>query len=83
MFGTIPDNLLAVLNPATTYTGFTENRLAGGDKDTLFVNVANLAGLKGQITSIDLVQPNGVPEPATIALLGSGLVILLRKRRNA
>jgi hypothetical protein len=86
IFGTIPNNLMAVLNPATTYAGFTSARLAGGDQDTLLVNVANLPGLRGQIISIDLVQQpvsTTVPEPATLTLLAGGLATLAARHRRS
>src|SRR5262245_16467533 len=84
IFGTIPDNLNAILNPATTYAGFTQARLGGGDQNTLLVNVANLPGLRGQVISIDLVQPvaTTVPEPATLTLLAGGLATLVARHRN-
>jgi len=84
IFGTIPNNLIAVVNPATTYAGFTAARLQGGNQDTLLVNVANLPGLRGQVISIDLVQPvaTTVPEPATLTLLAGGLATLVARHRN-
>lgn len=84
IFGTISNNLIAVLNPATTYAGFTASRFAGGDQDTLLVNVANLPGLKGQVISIDLVERVAtVPEPATLTLLAGGLATLVARRRGS
>jgi len=83
IFGTIP-NVNAVLNPTTTYAGFVASRLAGGDQDTLFVNLANLPGLKGQFISIDLVPTvTTVPEPATLTLVAGGLATLVARRRQS
>jgi len=85
IFGTIPNNVNAVLNPSTTYAGFMPSRLAGGDQDTLFVNLANLPGLTGQFISIDLVLTTTptVPEPATLTLLAGGLATLVARRRHS
>lgn len=80
VFGAIQDDLNAVVNAATNYAGFTAQRLAGGDKDTLLVNVANLPGLRGQIISIDIV-PAAVPEPVALTLMGTGIAGLVARRR--
>jgi PEP-CTERM motif len=80
--GTIPDDLIAVLNPATNYAGFTQSRLGGGDADTLLVNLEDLAGLKGQFISIDLVETSSVPEPSTVVLLGTALATTQLRRRR-
>ena len=78
--GTIPAVTVS-LNAATNYAGFDSSRISLGS-NTLFVNVANLAGLQGQIISLDLTLATSVPEPAGFALsaLAVGLLLLFRIR---
>lgn len=79
MNGTIPAITSANLNAATNYAGFTGSRVTF-DANTIFVNVANLAGLNGQIISIDLNTSSTVPEPGTLSMIVAGLVLVVGRR---
>ena len=76
VLGTIPafTSLGVSLNPATNYEGFVASRITF-DADNIWVNVANLPGVQGQVISIDLAADvAAVPEPSTLLLLGAGLL---------
>jgi len=83
--GTLTDQTLSVTTLATVPSGQLEIHLTGGaTSDTagqsLLDNVRLDVG--GGVTP---PPPGGVPEPATMALLGSGLAVFgfMRRRRNA
>ena len=82
--GTISAITSVTLNPATNYAGFDSTRVTF-DANNVFVNVANLAGLQGQVISLDLSTAAAVPEPSALGLIAIGSGFLgwrLRRSRS-
>lgn len=77
--GTIP-GVVVTINAATNYAGFDASRVSLSG-NSLFVNLANLPGLQGQVISLDITA---VPEPSDLALvpLAVGVLCLWRVRRS-
>ena len=80
--GTIPTIAGVTLDPATNFTGLNASDIIF-NADTITVNLTTLAGLQGQIISLDLNGgappvggPTGVPEPWPAALFGLGIGLL-------
>jgi hypothetical protein len=73
--GNIPNFTNVTLDSATTYAGFDASRITVG-ANTIFVNVADLPGLQGQVISLDIGSA-AVPEPSSWLLAGAGLIVLL------
>ena len=85
VFGAIPSFTSVTLNAATNYGGLTSSNISF-DANNIYVNVANLPGLSGQVISLDVSANStpGVPEPATwglvgLAIAGAGLLQTRRK----
>ncbi len=80
----IPNFTNVTLNGATNYAGFDSSRITIA-ANTIFVNVENLAGLQGQIISLDIGgEAQAVPEPRSVLLLGAVLLafVLATVRRS-
>jgi len=78
--GNIPNFTNVTLDAATNYAGFTSSRVTTSGTNTIFVNVENLAGLSGQIISLDMGPvTTGAPEPASLVLAGAALCGILSK----
>lgn len=78
--GAIPSFTSVTLDPSTNYAGMTQSRVTF-DANTIFVNVEDLPGLKGQTISLDISAASSAPEPEGFALLGLGLAALALRRR--
>ena len=68
----------AVVDPATTMTGFDDSRV-GFNADQIFINWNGLSYVNGTVVKVDFAP---VPEPATMAVLGAGLLGLAAVRRR-
>ena len=78
----IPNFTNVTLDSATNYAGFNSSRISVA-ADTIFVNVADLPGLKGQVISLDIGASASVPEPKLLLLLGTVLfALVLRSLRK-
>ncbi|MBZ5609411.1 MAG: PEP-CTERM sorting domain-containing protein [Acidobacteriia bacterium] len=72
--GNIPNFTNVTLDGATNYAGFDASRITIA-ANTIFVNVEDLAGLKGQIISLDIGgEAQAVPEPSSVLLVGAVLL---------
>jgi hypothetical protein len=76
--GNIPNFTNVTLDTATNYAGFTSSRITVG-VSTIFVNVADLPGLQGQVISLDIGSA-AVPEPSSWILAGIPLIAVLLAR---
>jgi hypothetical protein len=73
------------INAATNMAGFDASRISFDD-DTISVNWQGLSFTGNTIVSLDIGGASAVPEPATLALFGLGLVGLgaaVRRRKAA
>ena len=69
----IPAFTSLAVDPATTLAGFDASRISF-TSDRINVNVSGLSANVGTVIKLDLTVAAPVPEPASVALLGMGIV---------
>lgn len=82
--GTLPGFVTVTVNAATNLPGFDATRVSF-DADNVFVNLQDLVLLPGEIVLLDIGFASTVPEPATVGLVATGLVVVgaaARRRRR-
>ena len=83
--GLIPTFTSATLNASSNMTGLTQSRVTF-DADQIWVNWQGLSFTPATIVSIDITgaaELSEAPEPATFALLGTGLALIFARRRRS
>ena len=72
----------AAVDAATTMTGFDDSRV-GFNADQILIDWGGLSYLSGTVVKVDFATASDVPEPASFALLGTGLLAAGLARRRA
>lgn len=80
IFGTIPDFRMVMNNTYTNMAGFDQSRITF-DADHIWVNWQGLSFDWGTIVVLE-VNPDPLPEPSTLLLLGSGILGLAYARKR-